>query len=153
MKAGGRRQLVIPSNLAYGEGALVFVIDLLEIEEPEPSSKEGERSKPKVEVQKGPPPKEVVVEDIEEGSGDAVGPNTKQVVVNYVGVNYKTGKEFESTWDEGQPRTFAFEELIPGWQQGIKGMKVGGRRELLIPSELAFKEGAVVYVLDLLEVK
>jgi FKBP-type peptidyl-prolyl cis-trans isomerase len=151
MKIGGRRQLVIPSNLAYGSGPLVFVIDLLTVE---PAQSSGESPKPKVKVPSGPPPQQVVVKDLKKGSGPAVGADDK-IVVNYIGVSYRTGKEFEATWDRGKPTTFQLGvgEVIPGWEQGIEGMKAGGRRELIIPSELAFKRGAVVYVIDLLDIE
>lgn len=157
MKAGGRRQLVIPSNLAYGEGALVFVIDLISIDSSTESTSTNAkhvRPKPEVEVPNGPPPKELVVKDQEQGSGPAVKAND-EVLVDYVGVSYKTGQEFESTWDEGGPNTFKLNhpEVIDGWKQGVPGMKVGGRRELIIPSKLAFETGAVIYVIDLLEIE
>ena len=63
-----------------------------------------------------------------------------KVTVQYVGVNYKTGKEFDSSWSRNEPFTFTLGagEVIPGWDQGVEGMKVGGRRELVIPPELAY---------------
>lgn len=162
MKEGGRRKLIIPSKLAYGSGALVFVIDLLAVDA---SSRSGQSDsgttaaterdrKPKVEVPSAAPPKELVIEDLKSGSGTAVKPGD-EITVDYVGVNYKTGQEFEATWDRGEPTTFQLGvgEVIQGWERGMKGMKVGGRRELIIPSKLAFERGAVIYVVDLLEVK
>jgi peptidylprolyl isomerase len=107
------------------------------------SSKEAEapakKTKPKVEKPSGAPPKELVSNDLEEGSG----PEAKAgdaVTVQYVGVNYKTGKEFDASWDRGEPFTFTLGagEVIPGWDQGVEGMKVGGRRELIIPPELGY---------------
>jgi peptidylprolyl isomerase len=107
------------------------------------SSKEAEapkkKTKPKVEAPSGAPPKELVTNDLEEGSGpEAKAGDT--VTVQYVGVNYKTGKEFDSSWSRSEP--FPFElgagGVIPGWEQGIEGMKVGGRRELIIPPELGY---------------
>jgi peptidylprolyl isomerase len=107
------------------------------------SSKESEASekktKPKVEAPSGAPPKELVTNDLEEGSGpEAKAGDT--VTVQYVGVNYKTGKEFDSSWSRSEP--FPFElgagGVIPGWEQGVEGMKVGGRRELIIPPELGY---------------
>jgi peptidylprolyl isomerase len=122
-----------------------------------------EKTKPKVTVPKGPPPKKLQVTDIETGSG-ATATAGDEVTVQYVGVNYKNGKEFDASWDRGEP--FAFQlgagMVIPGWDQGVEGMKVGGRRELIIPPELAYgPEGSppaigpnetLIFVIDLLEV-
>jgi FKBP-type peptidyl-prolyl cis-trans isomerase len=128
-------------------------------EEPAPK-----KSKPKVKVPKGAPPKQLVTKDLEEGSGPAAKAGD-EVTVQYVGVNYKTGKEFDASWDRGEP--FAFQLggnfVIPGWEEGIEGMKVGGRRELVIPPELGYGPAGsppaippnetLVFVVDLLEVK
>ena len=83
---------------------------------------------------KGAPPKKLVIKDLEEGTGVAAKAGDA-VTVHYVGVNYKTGKEFDSSWSRGEPFTFPLGDhvVIPGWEQGLKGMKVGGRRELIIP--------------------
>jgi peptidylprolyl isomerase len=107
------------------------------------SSKESEapekKTKPKVEKPSGAPPKELVTNDLEEGSG-AEAKSGDTVTVQYVGVNYKTGKEFDSSWSRSEPFSFTLGagEVIPGWDQGIEGMKVGGRRELIIPPELGY---------------
>ncbi|WP_210755584.1 FKBP-type peptidyl-prolyl cis-trans isomerase [Gordonia paraffinivorans] len=83
------------------------------------------------------------------------------VDVHYVGVDYETGEEFDSSWDRGQSANFPLDRLIPGWQEGIPGMKVGGRRQLTVPPELAYgPAGAghrlsgrtLVFVIDLLGV-
>lgn len=97
------------------------------------------KTKPKVTVPKGAPPKKLEVKDLEEGSGAATKAGDA-VTVNYVGVNYKTGKEFDASWDRGEPFTFTLGagEVIPGWDQGVAGMKVGGRRELIIPPSLGY---------------
>lgn len=97
------------------------------------------KSKPKVTVQKGAAPKKLEVKDLEEGNG-ASAKAGDAVTVNYVGVNYKTGKEFDASWDRGEPFTFTLGagEVIPGWDQGVAGMKVGGRRELIIPPSLGY---------------
>ena len=60
--------------------------------------------------------------------------------MNYVGINYKSGKEFDSSWKRNEPFTFTLgkKSVIPGWEKGIPGMKVGGRRELVIPAALAY---------------
>jgi len=97
------------------------------------------KTKPKVSVPKGAPPKKLETKDLEEGSG-ATAKAGDAVTVNYVGVNYKTGKEFDASWDRGEPFTFTLGagEVIPGWDQGVAGMKVGGRRELIIPPSLGY---------------
>jgi peptidylprolyl isomerase len=122
-----------------------------------------EKTKPKVTVPKGAPPKKLEVEDLEEGTGDEAKAGD-EVTVQYVGVNYKNGKEFDASWDRGEPFTFQLGAgmVIPGWDQGVEGMKVGGRRELIIPPELAYgPEGSppaigpnetLIFVIDLLEV-
>jgi peptidylprolyl isomerase len=97
------------------------------------------KTKPKVTVPNGAPPKKLEVKDLEEGTGAAAKAGDA-VTVNYVGVNYKTGKEFDASWDRGEPFTFSLGagEVIPGWDQGVAGMKVGGRRELIIPPSLGY---------------
>jgi peptidylprolyl isomerase len=121
-----------------------------------------EKTKPKVTVPTGAPPPKLEVKELEEGSGAETKSGDK-VTVQYVGVNYKNGKEFDSSWSRSEPFSFTLGggEVIPGWDQGVEGMKVGGRRELIIPPELAYGEtGAppaigpnetLVFVIDLLE--
>jgi peptidylprolyl isomerase len=98
-----------------------------------------QKTKPKVTVPKGAPPSSLVTKDLEEGTG-VTAKSGDGVKVNYVGVNYKTGKEFDSSWSRGEPFPFELGAglVIPGWEQGLEGMKVGGRRELIIPPELGY---------------
>jgi peptidylprolyl isomerase len=109
----------------------------------ETESKETEstkkKTKPKVKAPKGAPPKQLVTDDLEEGSG-AEAKAGDEITVQYVGVNYKTGKEFDSSWSRSEPFTFTLGEgfVIPGWEEGFEGMKVGGRRELVIPPDLGY---------------
>lgn len=119
--------------------------------------------KPKVTVPKGAPPKQLETKDLIEGEG-AEAKAGDEVTVQYVGVNYKTGKEFDASWDRGEPFTFTLGAgmVIPGWDQGVEGMKVGGRRELIIPPELGYgstgsppaipPNETLVFVVDLVEV-
>jgi peptidylprolyl isomerase len=120
-------------------------------------------TKPVVKPPKGAPPKELEVKDLVEGEGDeAVAGDS--VSVDYVGVNYKSGKEFDSSWSRSEPFTFALGagEVIPGWDQGVQGMKIGGRRELIIPPELAYGSAGsppaippnetLIFVVDLREI-
>jgi FKBP-type peptidyl-prolyl cis-trans isomerase len=96
-------------------------------------------TKPVVTVPKGAAPKSLVVKDLVKGTGTAA-TKTSKVTVQYVGVLYKTGKQFDASWDRNQPFTTQLGQgqVIPGWDQGIPGMKVGGRRELIIPAKLAY---------------
>ncbi len=105
---------------------------------PEPEAPE-EKTAPKVTVPKGAPPKSTETKDLEEGTGAAAKAGDV-VSVNYVGVNYRTGKEFDASWGRGEPFIFTLgtHEVISGWDEGIEGMKVGGRREIIIPPNHAY---------------
>jgi len=121
--------------------------------------------KPQVTVPTGEaPPTELLVEDVEEGSGaEAVAGST--VDVHYVGVAWSTGKQFDSSWDRRGNFSFPLGagRVIAGWDQGVAGMKVGGRRRITIPPHLgygaagaggAIKGGeTLVFVVDLLGVR
>jgi peptidylprolyl isomerase len=121
--------------------------------------------KPAVEVPAGQPPSyQLELEDITVGDGDEATPGGV-VEVHYVGVSWATGKQFDASWDRGD--TFKFSlgkgQVIPGWDQGVAGMKVGGRRRITIPPSLAYgKRGAggvigpdetLVFVVDLVGVR
>jgi len=119
--------------------------------------------KPEVEVPSGPPPKELETIDLIEGTG----PEAKagdNVSVQYVLVDYKSGKEIESSWERNEPFPFVLgsSSVIPGWEQGVEGMKAGGRRELIIPPELAYgAEGSppiepnatLIFVVDMVSIE
>ena len=92
---------------------------------------------PAVPVKVGPPPTDLVKEDLKPGTGAAVNP-TDNLTVNYIGVSCSTGKIFDSSYSRGQPAQFSLAQVIPGWQQGIPGMKVGGQRLLGIPPDLGY---------------
>ncbi len=116
--------------------------------------------KPEVDFTPGPAPAELVIEDITVGEGDeAVAGGV--VDVHYVGVDFETGEQFDASWDRGQSARFPLPQLIGAWQQGIPGMKVGGRRKLIAPPELAYGPAGgghrlsgrtLVFVIDLLGV-
>ena len=96
--------------------------------------------KPVVVVPKGPPPKNLVVKDLITGTGPAATASST-VDVQYVGVLYNGGKQFDASWNDGsgQPTSFSLAGgVIPGWTQGLAGMRVGGRRELIIPPSLGY---------------
>jgi peptidylprolyl isomerase len=95
--------------------------------------------KPEVGKPEGSPPTELVKEDIVVGKGPGAKDGDK-LTVDYVGVTFTYGDQFDASWDRGEPFEFTLGQgmVIPGWDQGVKGMKVGGRRKLTIPSELAY---------------
>ncbi len=92
---------------------------------------------PTVPVKEGPPPAELVKEDLKVGDGAAVAKNAT-VTVNYIGVSCSTGKVFDSSYKTNKPVTFPLAQVIPGWQNGIPDMKVGGQRLLGIPAAQAY---------------
>ncbi len=119
--------------------------------------------KPEVEIPGGDAPTELVIEDLIEGDGSEAAPGD-EVEVHYVGVLFDTGEQFDASWDRGD--TFSFKlgqgAVIQGWDQGFEGMKVGGRRMLTIPSDLAYgptgsggtigPDATLVFVVDLVAV-
>jgi peptidylprolyl isomerase len=123
-----------------------------------------EGTKPKVTVPKGPPPKQLEIKEITEGDG-AEAKAGDYVTVHYVGVGYDTKKQFDASWDRGEPFSFTLGagEVIKGWDEGVAGMKVGGRRELIIPANLGYgpagsppaigKNETLIFVVDLLAVE
>lgn len=137
MAVGGRRQLILPPDVAYGDQAqgeipanetLIFVVDLIDARP---------RPKPSPETE---PVEKLTVVDLVPGSGDRTLTSGDQALVHYTGVLASTGEEFDSSWDSGQPFPFQFGtgSVIAGWDQGLEGMKPGGRRRLVIPAELAY---------------
>lgn len=120
--------------------------------------------KPEVDFPGGEPPADLEIKDIIEGDG-AVAKAGDSVSVHYVGVAFSTGEEFDSSWNRGTPLQFQLGagQVIKGWDEGVQGMKVGGRRQLIIPSHLAYGERgagggsiapgeALIFVCDLVAV-
>lgn len=95
--------------------------------------------KPEVDFPGGEPPAELEIKDIWEGDGP-VAKAGDTVQVHYVGVAFSTGEEFDASWNRGTPLGFQLGagQVIAGWDQGVQGMKVGGRRQLTIPADLAY---------------
>jgi peptidylprolyl isomerase len=115
-------------------------------------------TKPEIEFPTGAAPTELVTEDLVVGSGQEAKPGDV-VEVHYVGVEYDTGEEFDSSWNRGESISFPLRGLIQGWQDGIPGMQVGGRRRLVIPPTLAYGPAGsghrlsgktLIFVIDLL---
>lgn len=120
--------------------------------------------KPEVDFPGGEPPKDLEIKDIWEGDGE-VAKAGQFVQVHYVGVAFSTGEEFDASWNRGSALGFQLGvgQVIEGWDKGVQGMKVGGRRQLIIPSHMAYGErGAgdkiapgetLIFVCDLVAVK
>lgn len=179
MKVGGRRSLVIPADKGYGEtgspptipadATLVFVVDLVSVTNVDPngvdltSVSDDLEEKPVIELTEtetwlaG-----VETEDVVVGDGDEIpAEGDPRVKVQYIGL-LRDGTEFDSSWD-GEPVEFNLSQVIPGWDEGLRGMKVGGRRTLIIPADLAYgpngtEDGTIppgatlVFVVDLVDI-
>ena len=120
-----------------------------------------DKTKPEIDFIEGPAPTELVITDLEVGDGAEATPGAT-VDVHYVGVDFETGEQFDASWDRGSSIQFPLSGLIKGWQDGIPGMKVGGRRRLVCPPQYAYgPAGAghrlsgrtLVFVIDLLAVR
>lgn len=114
----------------------------------------GTKRPPRILLPSGPPPKKLVVKQLRAGIG-ARAHWGQRLGVQFVGVNYRTGKVFEAHWGESYPFTFNFGsgEVRKGWEIGLKGIRVGGSRKLLLPSRLAYDTGALLYVVELVEIQ
>ncbi len=120
--------------------------------------------KPQVDVPDGPPSYQLEIEDLVEGDGEEATAG-RVVEVHYVGVSWSTGQEFDASWNRGDTFKFGLGkgQVIQGWDQGVAGMRVGGRRRITIPPHLAYgKRGAggvigpdetLVFVVDLVGVR
>jgi peptidylprolyl isomerase len=120
--------------------------------------------KPEIDFPDFPVPDDLVIEDITVGDGPEAR-SGQQVTVHYAGVSYSTGEEFDASWNRGQPFSFPLGggRVIAGWDRGVAGMKVGGRRKLVIPPHLAYGDRSpsslikpgetLIFVVDLLDVR
>lgn len=118
-------------------------------------------TKPVIEYPGGDAPADLTITDLTVGDGAEAKPGDR-VEVHYVGVEFDTGEEFDASWNRGQSIEFPLQGLIQGWQEGIPGMKAGGRRQLVIPPEKAYGPAGgghrlsgktLVFVIDLIDVK
>jgi peptidylprolyl isomerase len=120
-------------------------------------------TKPTIEKPSGDPPKKLVKEDIVVGKG-AAAKKGDHLTMQYVGVSWSTGEQFDASWDNGQPFEFDLGTggVIKGWDQGIVGMKPGGRRKLIIPPDLGYgaqgnggiaPNETLVFIVDLIAIK
>ncbi|MDQ0983102.1 FKBP-type peptidyl-prolyl cis-trans isomerase [Streptomyces sp. V2I9] len=122
-----------------------------------------ELTKPEVEVPEGAAPDELVIRDLVVGEGAEARPG-RVVQVHYVGVTFASGKEFDSSWELDRPFKFAVGggKVIKGWDRGVRGMKAGGRREIIVPPRLGYGKqsptasippgSTLIFVVDLLTV-
>ena len=123
-----------------------------------------ELTRPDVDPPEGPAPTELVIDEINVGDGPEAAAG-QSVRAHYTGVTHAEGEQFDSSWDRGDPLEFRLGvgQVIAGWDQGIVGMKVGGRRRLTIPAHLAYGDrgaggvikpgAALVFVVDLVAVR
>lgn len=121
-----------------------------------------ELTKPEVDLPKGAAPAELTVRDVVVGDGVEVKAGMV-VKVHYVGVVFESGKEFDASWDRGRPFKFALGSgrVIKGWDRGVSGMRVGGRREIVVPPRLGYGKqspsplipagSTLIFVVDLLD--
>lgn len=122
-----------------------------------------QHEKPEIDFPEGDPPADLVIVDEIVGDGAEATPGNT-VRAHYVGVAFSTGEEFDSSWSRGEPLAFPLGagRVIQGWDKGIAGMRVGGRRRLVIPAHLAYGDrgagGAIapgetlIFVVDLVDV-
>jgi len=119
------------------------------------------RTKPELDFPGDEPPSELVVEDLIDGTGDEATPG-RTVSAHYAGWAFSTGEEFDASWNRGSSIEFPLQGLIQGWQDGIPGMRVGGRRQLIVPPAQAYGPAGgghrlsgktLVFVIDLLGVR
>lgn len=120
-------------------------------------------TKPEIDLPEGDAPTELTIRDLVVGDGLEAKPG-RVVQVHYVGVTFESGKEFDTSWDRGQTFKFAVGggKVIKGWDRGVRGMKVGGRREISVPPHLGYGNqspsplipagSTLVFVVDLLSV-
>ncbi|WP_271395032.1 FKBP-type peptidyl-prolyl cis-trans isomerase [Neomicrococcus lactis] len=127
-----------------------------------PTVKTDSKGKPTITIPEGKEaPKDLAVQVITEGTGDVVATETSTVTANYTGVQWSNGEVFDSSYDRGEPTSFGLDKVIPGWTQGLTGMKKGAKVMLTIPSSMAYGDsgangrpaGPLVFYVDITDVK
>ncbi len=117
--------------------------------------------RPEIDFVGGEAPADLQISDLTVGDGAEAAPGAT-VLVHYAGVEFETGEEFDASWNRAAPIEFPLQGLIKGWQDGIPGMRVGGRRQLVVPPDQAYGPAGgghrlsgktLVFVIDLLDVK
>lgn len=158
MRVGGRRELLIPSDLLFGDGDLAYVVLLEDVNSNSYKQKgpfaaivmKGGDRKPNIDPPDRPAPKQLLVRDLEEGSGPAAR-RGDEVTLSYAGAMYETGEiRYGGTT---QLSRLGFGGWGEAFEEGIEGMKEGSRRELIIPSRLLGGSGAVDYVIEVTRLK
>ncbi len=155
LKVGGRRELIIPSRLATGNGARTYVVDLLAVHRQTElpvavgaSDGAEEPGAPTVFLPSPPPPQKLFVSEIRKGTGRTV-QIPGEVTVKYVGVDYKSGSSFFNAWGPNLPSHISLEDRGSIWARALAGMQVGGQRDVFVPARLAYGGGPLVYAFEL----
>lgn len=138
-------------------GAIVWGIRAKLPPRPTSTSEDVGMEKPEIDFPGGEAPTELIITDLIVGDGPEAKPGGV-VEVHYVGVDFDSGEEFDSSWNRGESISFPLNGLIEGWQEGIPGMRVGGRRQLVIPPRMAYGENGshrlagktLIFVIDLI---
>ncbi len=185
MQVGGRRAFMVPASEIVGDTAeeetgispdddLVFVVDLVSVDEASDPLAGGtveadedaqaaadDRGEPEMSVPEGDEETtELIWIDDVVGDGEVVCPGDT-VLAHYTGIQASDGEQFDSSWERGEPSEFGLDQVIQGWTEGLVGMKVGGRRTLVIPSDMAYgddaaaqgrPEGVLVFTVDMIGV-
>lgn len=166
MRPGGRREFVIPSRLAFAQGPLDYVVELVRLEvNPKRLAREADESpfatisggerkgtEPTIHPPDREPPKRLMSREVEVGSGP-VARLGDRVAIRYLGVIYETGEVYYQGWQFPPFLRVGISTAGADWEQGILGMRVGGRRELIIPAHLAPETGAVDYLIELVRIE
>lgn len=159
------RRIIVLAGFGVLIAALVLVITLGRSggDDGDSASLADTSTKPVIEGSDDPPPTKLETEDIKVGTGPAAKAGDK-VSVQYVGALYDSGKEFDASWDRGEPFQFTLGsgQVIKGWDEGVAGMKAGGRRKLVIPPDLGYgaagsppsipPDSTLVFVVDLVSI-